>query len=164
LRRAAPADLARLLGIPADHSEARFSGGDVVLGDLIVVTPSPRDFVVLDDPLPAGFEPVDANLKTTARDMDVDASAGWSGCPGCDQESDDALASGQAFLWAYERRELRDDRVLFFVDHMMAGMYRYRYLARATTPGRFVVPPARASEMYHPEVFGRTGATVVEIR
>ncbi|KYF82970.1 hypothetical protein BE11_26595 [Sorangium cellulosum] len=60
-------------------------------------------------------------------------------------------------------REIRDDRVLFFVDHMAAGMYRYRYLARATTLGSFVVPPARAEEMYSPEVFGRTGAISVKV-
>jgi uncharacterized protein YfaS (alpha-2-macroglobulin family) len=28
-------------------------------------------------------------------------------------------------------------------------------LARATTPGLFVVPPTKAEEMYHPETFGR---------
>jgi uncharacterized protein YfaS (alpha-2-macroglobulin family) len=35
------------------------------------------------------------------------------------------------------------------------GVYRHSYVARATTPGRFVVPPAKAEEMYAPEVFGR---------
>jgi uncharacterized protein YfaS (alpha-2-macroglobulin family) len=31
-------------------------------------------------------------------------------------------------------------------------------VVRATTPGEFVVPPAKAEEMYAPETFGR-GAT-----
>jgi alpha-2-macroglobulin len=39
-----------------------------------------------------------------------------------------------------------------------AGVYTHSYVARATTPGNFVVPPARAEEMYHPETFGRSGA------
>jgi len=36
-------------------------------------------------------------------------------------------------------------------------------MARATTPGRYVVPPPRAEELYHPETFGRgaTGRVVV---
>jgi uncharacterized protein YfaS (alpha-2-macroglobulin family) len=34
-------------------------------------------------------------------------------------------------------------------------VYDYDYLARATTPGTFVVPPPKAEEMYHPETFGR---------
>ena len=58
---------------------------------------------------------------------------------------------------------MRDDRVLFFVEHLAAGMYHYRYLARATTFGSFVVPPTRAEEMYTPEVFGRTGADLIRI-
>ena len=53
--------------------------------------------------------------------------------------------------------------MLFFVDHMAAGMYRYRYLARATTLGSFVVPPAKAEAMYAPEVFGRTAATRIDV-
>jgi alpha-2-macroglobulin len=31
-------------------------------------------------------------------------------------------------------------------------------VARATTPGTFVAPPAKAEEMYHPEVFGRSAS------
>ena len=42
-------------------------------------------------------------------------------------------------------------------------MYRFRYLARATSPGSFVVPPSRAEEMYAPEVFGRTSASAVNV-
>ena len=45
-----------------------------------------------------------------------------------------------------------------------AGMYHYRYLARATTFGTFVVPPTKAEEMYVPEVFGRSGAITVEVK
>ena len=60
--------------------------------------------------------------------------------------------------------ELRDDRVLFFVDQLPAGLWHDRYLARATTFGHFVVPPTRVEEMYEPEVFGRTGASEVTVR
>ncbi len=31
----------------------------------------------------------------------------------------------------------------------------------ATTPGKFVVPPPKAEEMYHPETFGRGSGDVV---
>jgi alpha-2-macroglobulin len=46
---------------------------------------------------------------------------------------------------------------------MSVGMYRYRYLARATTAGSFVVPPTKAECMYEPEVFGRTGGVHFEV-
>ena len=60
-------------------------------------------------------------------------------------------------------RELHDDRVLTFLNHVEPGIYHFRYLARATTPGRFVVPPLRAECMYAPEVNGRSGATTFEV-
>jgi alpha-2-macroglobulin len=43
------------------------------------------------------------------------------------------------------------------------GVYHYSYHARATTPGEFVVPPARVEEMYHPETFGRSASTRVHV-
>jgi uncharacterized protein YfaS (alpha-2-macroglobulin family) len=42
-------------------------------------------------------------------------------------------------------------------------VYSYSYVARATTPGTFVVPPAKAEEMYAPETFGRTGTDRVVV-
>jgi uncharacterized protein YfaS (alpha-2-macroglobulin family) len=38
------------------------------------------------------------------------------------------------------------------------GVYEYSYIARATTPGTFIAPPAKAEEMYSPEVFGRSSS------
>ncbi len=43
------------------------------------------------------------------------------------------------------------------------GVYNYSYVARATTPGSFVVPPSKAEEMYHPETFGRSNTDHVRI-
>ena len=53
-------------------------------------------------------------------------------------------------------RAKRDDRVEAFTSLLWEGVWEYSYVARATTPGSFVVPPARAEEMYSPETFGRT--------
>jgi uncharacterized protein YfaS (alpha-2-macroglobulin family) len=36
-------------------------------------------------------------------------------------------------------------------------------MARATAPGTFVVPPAKAEELNAPETFGRTGADRVTV-
>jgi alpha-2-macroglobulin len=44
---------------------------------------------------------------------------------------------------------------------MWEGEYKYSYLARATTPGRFITPPAKAEEMYEPETFGRAASEIV---
>ncbi|WP_437901450.1 MG2 domain-containing protein [Sorangium sp. So ce124] len=169
LRALAPEDLAAVVGGATTSSEraapasVAFAGGDLVLGEIVVVTPSPRDFVVIDDPLPAGLEAVDARLATSARSLDVDAAEAQAEADDADVDQDDERATGRVYDPSRFVREIRDDRVLFFVEHMAAGMYRYRYLARATTLGSFVVPPARAEEMYSPEVFGRTGAVTVQV-
>jgi uncharacterized protein YfaS (alpha-2-macroglobulin family) len=163
LRPVSPDDLPQALASVADTSAKRFTGGDLVLADLVIVTPSPRDFVVVDDPLPAGFEAVDSHLATTSSRLDV-GQPGESPCAECeDDEGRDELAAGHTFFEDFTQRELRDDRVLFFIDHMQAGMYHYRYLARATTLGKFVLPSTRVEEMYTPETFGRNGATLVDI-
>ena len=156
-RAVRPEDLAEALGKPVSTSASSFTGGDLVLAEIVVVTPSPRTQVVVDDPLPAGFEAIDARLSTSAASLDLDAQDDEEG----DFPEEDDLAMGRAFLPSGYIREVRDDRVVFFVEHMAAGMYRYRYLARATTHGTFILPPARAEEMYAPEIFGRTAASSI---
>jgi uncharacterized protein YfaS (alpha-2-macroglobulin family) len=163
LRPVSIEDLPKALETMASASARALPAGTLVLADVLVVTPSPRDYVVIDDPLPAGLEAIDARLATTARWLDPgNQAAPQEPCPGCTDTDD--VARGEPFHEVWDRRELRDDRVLYFADHLPAGMYRYRYLARATTYGSFVVPPTKAEEMYSPEVFGRTGATALEVR
>ncbi len=135
------------------------AAGDLVLVDLTVVTPALRRFVVLDDALPAGLEAIDPRLSTTADWLkSASSDAGEASCEACDD------GEAPAFRAAYDRSEVRDDRMLFFADELEPGLYHYRYLARATTRGRFVLPPTRVLEMYEPEVFGRTGAAEVVVR
>jgi uncharacterized protein YfaS (alpha-2-macroglobulin family) len=124
----------------------RARGGELVLVDLAVVSPRPLDYVVVDDPIPAGLEPIDSSMANVASYLGVD-----------DDSSEDD--SSDAYV-----RQLHDDRVTFFVDHMAAGLYHYRYLTRATTVGRFAMPATRAEAMYRPEVFGRTGDGGFEVR
>ena len=76
----------------------------------------------------------------------------------------DSTTSRYGWWWWgtwYEHQNLRDERAEAFTSLLWDGVYQYSYIARATTPGRFVVPPAKAEEMYAPEVFGRSGSDVV---
>jgi uncharacterized protein YfaS (alpha-2-macroglobulin family) len=152
-RRLSPEELSKGIAEFNETSEQAFDGGELVLAEIAIVTSSARQYVVIDDPLPAGFEAVDTSLLTSSsRERALDA-----GCLDCDGNPDSSRSS-------LVRRELRDDRALFFLDEMGPGVHRYRYLARATTLGRFVVPPLRVEEMYSPENFGRTGAVSIEVR
>ncbi len=132
--------------------EAVGDPGDVWLGDdgvwhvragaevrvnVTMVNDSRRTNMALIDPLPAGFEPLNPALAVTG-DVDVRDDSGW-----------------WQWTW-YRHQNLRDDRAEAFASYLWAGTHEYSYVARATTPGAFVVPPARAEEIYAPEVFGRS--------
>lgn len=112
---------------------------------LTMVAPARRYHVALVDPLPAGFEALNPVLAVTGR------------------LPQDRSASGTYPWWAwwwpwYEHQNLRDERAEAFASLLWEGVYSYTYMARATTPGRFVVPPAKAEEMYAPETFGRSAS------
>lgn len=125
--------------------------GDLVRVNLRIATNQERHWVVVEDPLPAGLEPVDTTLRTSPRR----ATDGQETEP--EEESDDW--SGDEAPWWYSpfnHADMRDDRVVLFADELPPGLHTYSYLARATTAGSFVRAPARAEEMYTPEVSGRS--------
>jgi uncharacterized protein YfaS (alpha-2-macroglobulin family) len=73
--------------------------------------------------------------------------------------------SWDAGWWSpFDHREMRDDRVVFVATRLWPGSYTATYLARATTPGTFMRPPAHAEEMYNPAVFGESDGGVFTVR
>jgi hypothetical protein len=107
-----------------------------------------RYHVALVDPLPAGLEPINSALATTEQlPSNEDRVGQW----------------GWRRQW-YEHENLRDERAEAFTSLLREGVHTYSYFARATTPGEFIVPPARAEEMYHPETFGRSSSFRVIIK
>ncbi|PID57875.1 hypothetical protein CSB45_06565 [candidate division KSB3 bacterium] len=121
--------------------------GDVVKIDLTVTTPSDRLFVVLDDPLPAGFKALDFGLQTTDRSLKR-------------YLDNDHSFFAHPFLYS----EYKDDRVVFYADNVPQGVHTISYLVSAEHSGSFNLPPTFASEMYAPEVFGMTGADMLEVK
>lgn len=125
--------------------------GSRVRVTLTMVAPARRYHVALVDKLPAGFEALNPALAVSE---DIPSNA------------DDSQA--RPFWWWFSRwyshQNLRTERAEAFSPLLYAGTYEYSYVARATTPGTFVVPPAKAEEMYHPETFGRTGSTQVVVK
>ena len=122
--------------------------GAEVRVNLTMVNDSRRTNMALVDPMPAGFEPLNPALAVTG---EVDNSRRGGG------------RSWWSWTW-YEHQNLRDDRAEAFSSYLWAGVHEYSYVARATTPGTFVVPPAKAEEIYAPEVFGRSGADTVIVQ
>lgn len=115
---------------------------------LTLVADNRRYHVALVDPLPAGLEAVNPALAVTGEQGETSGTQtpryGW----------------WWHWNW-FEHQNLRDERAEVFTSLLWDGVYDYTYVARATSPGRFVVPPAKAEEMYSPEVFGRSANDVV---
>jgi alpha-2-macroglobulin len=124
--------------------------GELVKVRLTVVIPDAVHYVVIEDPLPAGMEALDASLATdtavpasyTAQDY-KDRGWGW---------------------WYFSHIELRDEKVVLSADYLPAGTYVYTYLTRASTAGTFKVIPPTASEFYFPDVGGRGAGSVFTVK
>jgi uncharacterized protein YfaS (alpha-2-macroglobulin family) len=144
--------------------------GQLVRVRMRVTVREERHFVVLDDALPAGLEAVDLSLRTTSALPGPGAFT-----PGRMEAAEfgDAREEGgprwgygswDAGWWsAWDHRELRDDRVVYAATVLWPGSYSATYVARATTPGVFVRPPAHAEEMYNPAVNGRSDGGVFTV-
>ncbi|MBI2895624.1 MAG: Ig-like domain-containing protein [Deltaproteobacteria bacterium] len=141
-----------------------FTAGDLVRVTLHVVVPQRRNFVVVDDPVPAGFEIVNFDLATSAQGWRSAGSGYAADEPDQDHDYDDDYGDVDPTYQPFYHRENRDDRVVLAANDLEPGNYRYEYVARAVTPGRYLVPPTHAEEMYTPETFGRTEATTITVR
>jgi len=112
---------------------------------ITMVADNRRYHVALVDPLPAGLEIINPALAVS---------------PDVPQDPDSEEYRFGWWWWGpwYNHQNMRDERAEAFTALLWDGVYEYTYIARATTPGNFVVPPAKAEEMYSPEVFGRSGS------
>jgi uncharacterized protein YfaS (alpha-2-macroglobulin family) len=137
--------------------------GSLVRVRLRITVPADRQFVALTDPLPAGLEAVDLSLRTTGQLPGPGATTPET--PESDYYSWGwYYGSWDAGWWSpFDHKELRDDRVVYVATVLWTGRYTATYVARATTPGTFVRPPAHAEEMYNPSVQGRSDGGVFTV-
>jgi alpha-2-macroglobulin len=135
--------------------------GELVRVDLYLSVPAARNFVVLDDAVPGGLEPVNRDLATSS---EVDARKG------------DFSAAGGSFWfkfsdwidfgvsrWSFYHKEIRHNSVRFYSDYLPAGNYHLSYAAQAIATGSFSALPAIAQEMYDPDVYGKTDALTLKV-
>ena len=132
----------------------------IKVGDMVRVrvTVSPAQWgkhLSVEDPLPAGLEAVNAKLATSGGPPKSRAERG--GRRGEPSDLDECW-------WSPAAREVRDDRVIVFIDQLYPGPASFTYLARATTVGTYVVPGASAGEMYEPAVSARTAPLTFVVR
>jgi uncharacterized protein YfaS (alpha-2-macroglobulin family) len=131
-----------------------FDEGDLVRVTLSIYVPHEGRFLAFTDPVPAGFEPVDGSLNTTATDLGMVSTTQSNRTDG--------------FAWwrrgGFDFFEKHDDKVLAFATRLAAGRHEFTYLVRATTAGTFSAPGTFGEAMYAPEITGRGVAVTLTIR
>ena len=80
---------------------------------------------------------------------------------GCEVAPDDNRWSGSGY---YFRKEVRDDRIVFFFDTLPKGPTTVTYRLHCETPGSYRILPGIAQLVYHPEVRGNTGLARTNIK
>src|SRR5205823_1494852 len=81
---------------------------------VVLTLTAPQDlyYLAIEDPLPAGAEPVDPTLRTTSVLSGI--------------TSQTTIPKGTTDLgWYVSHVELRDDRAAIFADYLPAGTYQY---------------------------------------
>ncbi|MDH4210052.1 MAG: MG2 domain-containing protein [candidate division WOR-3 bacterium] len=126
-----------------DKPVRRFKRGDVYKVVVHVVTPETRLFAVVEDPVPAGFTPIQSFMATESR--------------GVREQYMEARYEERGHWWGgFDHTEFYDDRVLFFAEQLFAGEHTKIYFVRAASEGKFLRPQTQVQEMYSPEVFGNS--------
>jgi hypothetical protein len=119
--------------------EGAVESGDIVVVRLTVNATASEQYLLIEDPIPAGFEFIEQEglyeLKSKPRWWD----------------------------FYYTRREFHDDRAALFSTTFHRGQGEFHYLLKAVTPGTFQANPARVLPMYQPERQASTRAATVTV-
>ena len=124
----------------APASPVSVAAGRVFDVGVRAIVDHPVDRLVIEDPLPAGFEAVDTSFRTTLQ----------------------AIVP-QSDSWQIDTRQIYRDRVVAYVSHLEPGVYDMHYLVRSVTPGSFAWPGARVYLKDAPEEFGRSSGTTLSV-
>lgn len=130
------------------RNDGAYNRGDLVEVTLTLDVAERLSYVLVEDPIPAGFEAL--NERTNR--------LGWGACPWCGPE--DAFHWRE---WGYNRKDVYADRVNFFITELWPGKQTLTYLMRATTAGVFSVLPGQAYPMYREEMWGRSASAQVVV-
>ncbi|MBW4475562.1 MAG: alpha-2-macroglobulin family protein [Tolypothrix brevis GSE-NOS-MK-07-07A] len=121
------------IGLYATDKPLTIETGQVFDIGLEVIVDHPVEHVVINDPLPAGFEAVDESFQTAT-----------------------SALKAKADNWQVNFKTIYGDRIIAYADHLDPGVYSLHYLVRGVTPGTFIYPGAKVYLQYAPEEFGRS--------
>jgi uncharacterized protein YfaS (alpha-2-macroglobulin family) len=146
--RAPAIGVRRAYRLPGSEEPATdFEPGDLVEVEISLDVPEESWYVVIEDPLPGGFEGVGEGRQAGS---DVD------GLP-------EEVALGEGTL-VPDSMDVGAGRATFFFEQMPAGPQSFVYLARAATRGSFAALPVTVYPMYDPEAWSRSASARCSVR
>jgi len=131
---------------PIEH----FETGQLIKVQIKVQAPESAYFMAVEDHLPGGLEALNEGLSA-ASEISMDIWGYEDYRPTYWQE------------YGYNYKEIRGDRVVFFITSFEKGTRTFTYYTRATTAGHFVALPVQAYAMYDSSLWGRSDSTRVSI-
>ena len=150
--------------LPENMQNLKIPHGARVTVTLYVKPKAAMNSMVLADIVPGGFEIDNPNLVP---DSEYAARSGTF----IDPKTGKPFAAPEGYKNAYSlntwiegRTEMRDDRLLLFVDYMHARPSAFTYTLRAVNRGEFVLPPLSVEDMYDPSIraLTQTAKVIVE--
>ncbi|MCI0393317.1 MAG: Ig-like domain-containing protein [Chloroflexi bacterium] len=114
--------------------------GQLVKVRITFTLPSDASYLIIEDRLPGGLEALNEGLNTSSHVATV-----WE----------------PTYYWqeyGYNYKEVRGDRVSFFITEMDRGTRSITYFARATHNGTFTAMPVEVYAMYDLALWGRSAS------
>lgn len=125
---------------PLEEQPLRLTRGELLKVELELEVPAWMTYVVVDDPVAGGIEPLNPDLATTAG-VDLDA-----------------LGADGAYPWPFYHRELRFDAVRHYAEEVSQGRHRLVWVGQAVAAGEFAIDRPHAEQMYDPDVYANGAA------
>lgn len=137
---------------------------EIHVGDLIKVTVEFEDkfsddekysilhYLAIEDPIPAGFIPVNSSLKNDS-------------LPASERDNEEAYCGWRegAYTFYADHQEMQNDKLVAFKNRFWSGRFRLVYYVRAVCEGDFKMKPTRISLMYDPEIYGMTAPKTISV-
>jgi len=131
--------------------------GEKITVRLTLSLPQDVYYLAVEDYIPAGSEILDTRLKTT--------QLGESEEPGVEVLYDPRNPYEKGWgWWLFNPEQIYDDHISWTSDFLPAGTYELTYTLVTTHAGSFQTIPARAWQLYFPEVQANTPGDVFEIK
>jgi uncharacterized protein YfaS (alpha-2-macroglobulin family) len=124
-----------IITAPGPRPTTDFRSGEAILVRLSITSPRRYDYVVVEDPIPAG----------------------------CEAAEQGDLYPWEWDRW-YSDMQVRDEKVTFFAHGLPAGKASIEYHLRPQIPGDYHVMPTEVYSMYNPEVRGSGAEARVSVR